>query len=285
MIDKPCLTLSRLAITVSLAVFPACSSSSASADKGSDAGDAGGPTGSGTILLTQAPGPGGTDSSQTRATFYVPAGPEILGLLPIPPGCQTTTDGACQIKTCAFGGPDGGVPSPTANAGDVTISTSSAPVTLTPGADNVYAPASSAGGAWWAGGDQVTVSAAGGDVPAFSTQAAFPSKITVTAPALGQNSLPIDRSADLAFAWTGGGAGDVVVALPVAGPSILDAVVCSASAASGKLIVPATALGALGAGKAGIIVVARSASTVTSGGVAITVDAEWLIQSAGATLQ
>jgi hypothetical protein len=185
--------------------------------------------------------------------------------------CTQRTVGPCSVARCDY---NGGAPRTTnLSAGAITI-TGGMPGTITfsPLSDGSY---DYSGTYSFAAGETLDVSAAGGTVPAFTASVTFPTAITVTAPTTGT----IDRSQDLAIAWTGGDAS--VLAKIQEGTSdrgVLIQCVFDASAGSGTI--PAGALSdleavALGSGgnEGDLSVDSVSIQKVSPGGLPVTVTA------------
>ena len=106
----------------------------------------------------------------------------------------------------------------------------------------------------WNGGETLTVSATGGDVPAFSGKTVTaPSEITLTAPVcspeLASADCGLSRSADLTIAWTGGASTTVLATLRSNRSN--RHVVMNCRFASSPGIVSAEAMSKLGADDAG----------------------------------
>jgi hypothetical protein len=214
-----------------------------------DAGDAAATTDAAAfafIEFSEVPVGGGTF---TAAFYATPAQPQ--------PGCMTVVPdgGACAVTTCA-----GHTPS---DAGLVTLASAGA-LDVTGGAfgdagvqvgpDTLGTYLYNTTGPMFAPGDTLSVSAAGGVVPAFAPQPiAAPAAITVTAPLPGDAGvLIIPTSQSLAVTWTGGVTNDRVVftlnALFSSGASASTA--CSWNAVAGQGTIPAGVLAPLVAGTA-----------------------------------
>jgi hypothetical protein len=141
-----------------------------------------------------------------------------------PSPCVTTMTGACYLTVCTTPAPpaDGGTVSPAPvivpDEGNITVTgmRDAGPAILTygpigDGGSAGYLPVS-ANALFFQGGDMVTASGAGGaDLPSFLPQTVVaPDDIVLTSPACSVGSCPsLDRTTDLAVAWTGGGVGEL----------------------------------------------------------------------------
>jgi len=164
-----------------------------------------------------------------------------------PPSCTQTTSSNCEVVMCGPLGPDGGIP-PDPDAGVITFSGGAiqTPIALSPDADGHYSQVFGVGRIFSAG-DSITVSAAGGEIPAFSSPVIAPSDIVVTGPSLGTSEMPIAGAQDLTFTWTGGTVGIVVLELlwnPTSTSS--HAVACRFAATAGTGEIPKAQLPAVG---------------------------------------
>jgi hypothetical protein len=198
------------------------------------------------IEFSEVPVGGGT---LTAAFYATAAQPQ--------PGCTTAVPdgGTCAVTTCAGHAPtDGGlVTLASAGALDVTGGAfGEAGVEVGPGILGSYLYNTT--GPMFAPGDMLSVSAAGGTVPAFGPESiAAPPAITVTAPLPGDAGvLVIPTSQSLAVTWTGGVTNARVVltlnALFSSGASASTA--CSWDAVAGQGTIPASVLTPLVAGTA-----------------------------------
>jgi hypothetical protein len=128
----------------------------------------------------------------------------------------------------------------------------------------------------FSGGEAVTVSAAGGEVPPFAGQVSAPSQPTMTAPALTGGNVMLSRSQDLKFAWSGG-SGQLRFAMTVqpamGAPAGLD---CSWSVGDGSGTIPAGALQMMPVGSGQGVLSVMSSSTLTAG--------SWSVQLAASTV-
>jgi hypothetical protein len=202
------------------------------------------------ILVTQTH-IGANVSYSVSAGFYAPT----------PPGTGTTTAtsttlGDCSALVLPISTDDAGVPTGVSglNAGTLTLVGSGTPASTT----LLYGPEGSTGlsnyarqtgnTAIFAGGDTFTLSGAGGsDLPSFGPQMLItPSEIVLTAPACSGGSCPdLDRTTDLSFTWTGGGAGNVLVSFETLATAQAVFLQCRFPAVTGSGTVPAALLGKL----------------------------------------
>lgn len=140
----------------------------------------------------------GPSSSVVSAAFSqtpgTPAGP-----------CTTRTEGACSVSLCTAAA---STSTPRA-AGSLTVSGGTAPVTLTPNADDTYTAVTGAT-ELFAGGAALTFDATGasdGGVPAFSGMVTAPANAVLNTPALADGTpLAVSRTDPLALTWTASGA-------------------------------------------------------------------------------
>ena len=117
------------------------------------------------------------------------------------------------------------------------------------------------------GGVSSTCAAAGADVPAFTKSITAPTKATITSPAKPATYLTINRSQDFSVSWTGGGTGQVQVAL-----NSMEAdqrLFCRFEASAGTGKVPAAALATLATGTGGFAMASLAHSVFESGDWAI----------------
>jgi hypothetical protein len=216
-------------------LFIACgSSSTVPMDGGADAGPPGWKHGVVALLSTT--------RGRVNANFVdAPDG--------YPPMISTSREvGPCQYT--GFSSLAGAGTATPRSAGVITVDGAKVPITLTPAMPTPGYPPFQSPMPLWSGGETITVTAAGADVPAFTAHATAPARVTVTAPAAGMLTLP--RSADLTVTWTNGGAGEVHLTLdadpsaPLQGSS-LD---CRFPSSAGTATVPSAALQLLPAGHA-----------------------------------
>jgi len=207
--------------------------------------------------------------------------------------CTTTTDGACTISACTSGGADAGGGAVAASAGTIQITGGSKPVQLLPSGTTYTAVTGQT--AFWNGGEQLDVVGAGAEVPAFNLKVTAPGLISVTSPVWPSagGKVPITRAQAFPVAWTGGGAGNVVVAISGTAGSLSTSVSCSFTASGGSGSVPASALALLPASptSAAISITASNATESVVSGWSLRVNAMTLgkstsgVASAAATIQ
>ena len=198
--------------------------------------------------------------------------------------CTTSEQGSCMVTECDLTGPvpdagaaeDAGV-TLRPHAGDITIG-GVTPITLTPTSDGMYATKTLTEKIWDTA--DFSVKAAGAAVPAFEKLLQVPASIALTAPVLpdAPAKAEIDRSADLALSWTGGGAG-VVTASAIT--SLLDGttlsksttVTCTYPASGGTGTIPAASLGKLLVGDGSLVVTSATQEQLDVDGWKITIQA------------
>lgn len=151
----------------------------------------------------------------------------------------TKTVGPCVVEILGSG------ETPTEvdlSAGKVQITGGAKPIDLVPNGDATY-DAVSGSVALWNGGETLTVTAAGKDVPAFKTSLTAPGKGTVTAPALPAlgADLVVKRNAPWSATWSGATNGQVVFYFEATTPSNAHSATCTFDAKAGKGDVPAAA--------------------------------------------
>ena len=170
--------------------------------------------------------------------------------------CTSTQVAGCSVRTCsaALLKPDAGVDAGrliAKSAGNIHIVGGKVPA---PGALLYYSvdhySTISGTMTWFAPGDAFTATAAGADVPAFTTPSVnAPADVTITAPVCEKIECPIvtiDRSVDLDVTWTGGNASQLDASLlsdAVGVGSV--SVTCRFNALDGHGVVPKEALAKL----------------------------------------
>jgi hypothetical protein len=187
---------------------PAGSGGASGASGGAGSADAGTPARSGFIGVT----------SQKTAVAGVFLNSVFVGFADGPgssftTGCERQVVGACQILLCDYSDGGGTTPPPGApeSAGTVTIGGTTPAFSLDYDAGTkkyVAAPAVPTDQLLFAGGETITFTGAGRDVPAFASTLVAPAPIGVTAPSLA-SGLSIDTGKDLTFSWTGSSAGKI----------------------------------------------------------------------------
>jgi hypothetical protein len=198
--------------------------------------------------------------------------------------CTQGTTGACTTIVCTAPSGGRGAPLPATvsmglNAGAITVTgvgPALATMTFGPLAPSSpiieYAPVFGTGH-FFKGGDKLTATGAGGpDLPAFAARTIVaPNDILLTAPgpcvATGMPPVPpapplpstcpaLNRTQDLAVAWTGGGAGTLTIAFVTsstnAGTDRSASVICAFDASAGSGTVPHTVLALLDQTASGI---------------------------------
>jgi hypothetical protein len=253
-----------LAVAAIASAGSACSSSTNNAAGGFADGGSGGEAGGGDsglansggeITITQDDQIAGTTSFSVNAAFTTYSGGTDAGR----PAPNTTTLGACTayviLKADA-----GSAPKPVSalNAGAITIAGAGVPSSVmltygvvagTNGLSNYLEQDGDT--AFFAGGDMLTLSGLGGpDLPAFGPQTLIaPAPSTITAPQCGVNGIgtcpDVDRTMDLPVAWTGGGAGVMVVTLETVADARVVSLTCKFPRGAGKGVVPTALLGLL----------------------------------------
>jgi hypothetical protein len=211
----------------------------------------------GALACLAAVGCGGGFHPSQQGTVAIQSGPTSAAALaefdsaPSSRATLTVEDlGSCYVITAT---PDPNASSKMVSAGAIVIAGARQTVTLTPDANGSYAQFSETVGPLWRGGETVTITAAGDAVPAFSASETAASPVDVTAPALPAPGaqLTVDRTRDLAFAWSRGTAGRVQAALsPDAGDV---SVACDFPTSAGMGAIPAAVLGRLPSGATGVV--------------------------------
>lgn len=189
--------------------------------------------------------------------------------------CTDQTIGDCVVSSCDVDTADAGTAS-YPQAGAITLSGGTGTATITPDANGVYADVNKPGSTLWAGGETLSVQAAGGDVPAFSGTITAPSQLTITSPALVTgNSWPIPRSSDFAMTWTGDSAGQLTVTIRAFtnGNQHRTDATCRFAAATHAGSIPASVLGQLPAGSGAIVALVASDQAIAAGGWTVHVQA------------
>lgn len=183
------------------------------------------------------------------------------------PTCTTTTEGACVVQDCVIpAGVDAG-PAPVAvTAGPIAITGGSIPAgyKLTANGAGVYSPSAIPMNPAWFGGEDITFTASGGDVPAFTTKLKSPAALTLTSalPATWDSTMKEDVT------WSGAGVNSVKVALTKSSTTNPVFVVCTFAASALTGHIPAAALPKL-KGSVGYSLSHVDDVPVTAGGYAV----------------
>lgn len=197
------------------------------------------------ILISQSTANGSAFFSSATAGFE----PDVP---PTSSACTSLIVAGCSVIDCNLA-----APSPTGqsapSAGTITFSGPASVdlgLMLTPTPQGRYEDAKREARVF-APGDLLSISAAGGDIPAFTGTVIAPSDIALISPkVVFPTKLVVDRTKDLATTWSGGGTSVVSVILAtsrVTGgkPARGVYVSCEALASGGALTVPAAAVAKL----------------------------------------
>jgi hypothetical protein len=136
--------------------------------------------------------------------------------------CTTVKEGACTLRECdltvsfdaAAPTEDAGPAIPDVGAGDMVLLAADSPDAGVKG--SYVAPMYSFEPIPISrfAGTRFVAKATGAEVPAFEVSRAAPAKVSLSAPACANGTCAeLDSSKDIAFTWTGGGDGDVVVSV------------------------------------------------------------------------
>jgi hypothetical protein len=149
------------------------------------------------------------------------------------------------------------------SAGKLTFTGGSKSVLLTPAADKTYA-GTGGKGALFTGGETLSLTAEGADVPPFTMTVTTPGKLTLTAPDVpAAGPLKVTRAKGLAATWSGTSRGEVVLYLDAASGGDAHAVTCTFPASAGRGTIPADAFGAFPAGAGTFNAYVKTVSVVT----------------------
>lgn len=134
------------------------------------------------------------------------------------------------------------------SAGKLTITGGARSVVLTPAVDKTY-PTADGKSALFTGGETLTLTAEGADVPAFTTTVVAPAKLTLTAPAVpASGPLGVARAKGVAATWSGTSRGEVVLYFDATNGDEAHAATCIFPASAGAGTVPPEAFAAFPAG-------------------------------------
>jgi hypothetical protein len=169
-------------------------------------------------------------------------------------GCSTTRMGGCYVVDCP---PAAEATPPT--AGTMTVATADDRVNeaIEANPDGLYQFGEST--LMFEGGDVVSVTGSGGDVPAFELSAEFPSTFIAIEPRLtaSENTLQIRHEMDTTVRVSGGMAGVELVAELYGTNATMR---CSAPSETGELVISAEALAAAGGGVVALRSVTRAST-------------------------
>ncbi len=149
------------------------------------------------------------------------------------------------------------------SAGAVHVTGGAKTIDLVPSAKGTYA-AISGNDSLWIGGEPLTVTADGKDVPAFTVRLVAPSKVTLTAPALpaARSSLEVTRQMPFLATWRPAASGEVVLYFDIATGASAYSATCNFKASAGVGEVPASAFSDFPAGDGTFNFYAKEASAV-----------------------
>lgn len=216
----------------------------------SDAGALGAPTRGGGVYLTSWEYAIGTTPvrGHSASAAFVRAYPTASAS----GACTSTTSGDCVLYRCPIassaadaGAADPGAANSGASAGAIVVSGGTSAVRLVPSGGS-YA-AVTAQTKLWNGGESLTITADGAEVPAFTLRATAPSFVTVTTPVFpaAGGSVVVARSGAFAVSWTGGSAGSVSANVGAVTATTSTSITCTFPASSGAGSVPASLLAEL----------------------------------------
>ena len=149
------------------------------------------------------------------------------------------------------------------SAGAMRVTGGTKTIDLVPSAKGTYA-AISRNDSLWVGGETLTVTADGKDVPAFTLRLVAPSKVTLTAPALptAKSSLEVTRRMPFLATWRPAASGEVVLYFDMATGANAFSATCNFRASAGAGEVPAAAFSDFPAGDGTFNFYAKEASAV-----------------------
>jgi hypothetical protein len=166
--------------------------------------------------------------------------------------CTSQPQGGCEIQVCVDN------TQPFASAGTITVTGAAVPVLLAPKPDNTYGQLTMPQ-PLFDGGEHLTVSSTGGDIPAFSATVVPAGHVSITSP--DPNAYLLVPKADgLTVTWTGSGSGDLEIIL-ASGVETTTSLRCLFPIAAGTGTIPASALAGLPAGTQGIFLMAAIGRT------------------------
>lgn len=157
---------------------------------------------------------------------------------------QTKTVGPCVVETIGNGA---AAQETDLSAGVVHVTGGSKSIDLTPKSDNTYAPSTGAT-SLYSGGETLSVTAEGKDVPAFTTTLTAPGTITLAAPVVTAGALTVKRSTGVTATFSGTSSGVVVLYFSATSASMAFSATCTFDAAAGSGSVPPAAFADFPAG-------------------------------------
>jgi hypothetical protein len=191
-----------------------------------------GATYSGTVIASITSSQG-NETYALEAAFWTAAPPDTTGRC----SAAGVTKGSCceeQVVGSLPGSPVAPV------AGNVTIDLHGLPLATLLSPD--YAPIDSA---TWQPGDDLGVSAAGGDVAAFSGTLATPAMVLGLSPPFGTAPVAIAHDADFRISWTPDGASGALMQLQIdsiESSGALEVILCTVQDSAGSIVVDASLL-------------------------------------------
>jgi hypothetical protein len=195
---------------------------------------------------------------------------------PAPQPSTTSTIGPCEIE-------EGGAVSASddADANTITVTGTHPDVMLVPDVHSHYMQYNQQT-PLWSGGEPLTITANGGEVPAFTQHLDAPGPVTITAPVPDSpnpaDELVVSSSQDLVMTWTGGlGTVQILIATEFPGSGVR--VQCRFPASDGTGTIPQAALAAVDIGPADFAIGSIDDAEVIAGDwtvdVAAAFDATW----------
>lgn|GEM_PF-6459627 len=197
------------------------------------------------------------------------------------PTCTKTTEGACVVEDCVKPAAVDAGPTPvepTAGVIAITGGTIPAGLKLTPNAAGVYSPSSIPMSQAWLGATDITFTAAGAGVPAFTKMLKSPATLTLTSP----HVTTWDSSTSRDITWSGTGLNSVVLTLSKSSTTNLVLATCTFAASALTGSVPAAALVKL-KGSVFYEVAHEDSSAITPGGYDVKVLIRSFLREAAST--
>jgi len=255
-----------------LGLAGACGSggSNGGSNQGGDGGSSGGSSGSGAKTTYY----GALEAFGSATTGYGIVGhfdlvPPILPTTP----CPWQTVGACCYQPPLDGGSvpgtTGTLEGPPVSAGTITVTDGNATVASL--VAEVQSPteyrATPSNALHWSPGDQLTFSAPGDVVDAFTGSVTVVDDLVGVTPSLmGTGGLSVSTSADFTITWTPGTTSGAVVQLFIAGDDVDQAISCYVPDSVGTVTAPKSLLANFASGSTGTINVTRILVATATGG-------------------